>query len=44
MVVIAVTCTSGARPLRAVDDWLREYDAFWRDSLRSLKRHVEEQR
>jgi len=37
-------CGLNARPLRAVDDWLRDYDAFWRDSLRSLKRHVEAQR
>jgi DNA-binding transcriptional ArsR family regulator len=37
-------CGLNAKPLRAVDDWLRDYDAFWRDSLRSLKRHVEEQR
>jgi DNA-binding transcriptional ArsR family regulator len=37
-------CGLNARPLRAVDDWLRDYHAFWRDSLRSLKRHVEEHR
>ena len=35
-------CGLNARPLRAVDDWLRDYHAFWRDSLRSLKQHVEE--
>ena len=34
-------CELNARPLRAVDDWLRDYNSFWRDSLRSLKRHVE---
>jgi DNA-binding transcriptional ArsR family regulator len=37
-------CGLNAKPLRAVDDWLRDYDAFWRDSLRSLKRHVEARR
>jgi|SRR5215470_10693253 len=37
-------CELNATPLRAVDDWLRDYDAFWRDSLRSLKRHVERHR
>lgn len=34
-------CALNARPLRAVDDWLKDYSAFWRHSLRSLKRHVE---
>ena len=37
-------CGLNANPLRAVNDWLRDYDAFWHDSLRSLKRHVEEHR
>jgi len=35
-------CELNAKPLRAVDDWLKDYDAFWSDSLRSLKRHIEE--
>jgi DNA-binding transcriptional ArsR family regulator len=34
-------CELNAKPLRAVDDWLKDYDAFWHRSLRSLKRHVE---
>lgn len=33
-----------AKPLRAVDDWLRDYQAFWSESLRNLKRFVEEDR
>lgn len=37
-------CALKAGPLRAVDDWLREYQAFWRDTLHSLKRYVEEDR
>lgn len=37
-------CELNAMPLRAVDHWLKDYNAFWRDSLRSLKRHVERQR
>jgi DNA-binding transcriptional ArsR family regulator len=37
-------CELNAKPLRAVDDWLRDYDAFWSDSLRSLKRHIERRR
>ena len=37
-------CELNATPLRAVDDWLRDYEAFWKASLRSLKRHLEEKR
>ena len=36
-------CRLNAAPLRAVDDWLREYQALWRASLRNLKRYVEEE-
>jgi DNA-binding transcriptional ArsR family regulator len=36
-------CELNARPLRAVDDWLRDYEAFWGDSLRGLKKFVEEE-
>jgi DNA-binding transcriptional ArsR family regulator len=35
-------CELNARPLRVVSDWLQAYEAFWRDSLGSLKRYVEE--
>ena len=35
-------CQLNAKPLRAVDDWLRDYEAFWSESLRSLKSHIEE--
>jgi DNA-binding transcriptional ArsR family regulator len=34
-------CELNARPLRAVNDWLRDYEAFWSASLRDLKRYVE---
>ncbi len=37
-------CELDATPLRAIDRWLREYQALWRGSLRSLKRYVEEER
>jgi DNA-binding transcriptional ArsR family regulator len=37
-------CELNAKPLRAVDDWLRDYQAFWSESLRNLKRFVEEDR
>lgn len=35
-------CELNAAPLREVDDWLRDYQALWRASLRNLKRYVEE--
>jgi len=35
-------CELDARPLRAVDDWLSDYEALWSESLRRLKRYVEE--
>jgi len=37
-------CRLNAAPLRAVDDWLRDYRVFWRERLRDLKRYVEEAR
>jgi DNA-binding transcriptional ArsR family regulator len=37
-------CGLNAKPLCAVDEWLHDYEMFWRDSLRSLKRHIEEHR
>ena len=35
-------CRLNPAPLRAVDDWLREYRELWRESLHTLKRLVEE--
>ena len=35
-------CELNARPLRTVNDWLRDYRDFWQDTLRDLKKHVEE--
>ncbi len=37
-------CRLNAAPLRAVDDWLRDYQELWCESLRSLKKYVEEDR
>jgi DNA-binding transcriptional ArsR family regulator len=37
-------CELNARPLRAVHDWLLDYEALWGESLRSLKTYVEEDR
>lgn len=35
-------CELNAAPLRTVDRWLRDYETLWNESLRRLKRHVEE--
>lgn len=37
-------CELNAAPLRAVNDWLHEYEAFWSGSLHSLKSYLEEGR
>ena len=37
-------CELNAKPLRAINDWLRDYEAFWNENLRSLKNYVEENR
>jgi DNA-binding transcriptional ArsR family regulator len=37
----ANVCHLNAKPLRAVSLWLREYEEFWGESLRGLKRYVE---
>ena len=31
-----------AKPLRAVNAWLRDYEAFWGESIRSLKNYIEQ--
>src|SRR5689334_7570409 len=35
-------CNLNARPLRAVSAWIREYEAFWGESLGSLKNYIEQ--
>ncbi len=35
-------CGLNAKPLRAVNDWLQDYESFWKDSLLRLKKYVEE--
>jgi DNA-binding transcriptional ArsR family regulator len=37
-------CRLNARPLRAVDDWLRDYESYWKETLRGLKKYLEEDR
>jgi len=40
----ASRCRLNARPLRAVNDWLREYETFWAETLQDLKFYVENKR
>jgi len=35
-------CDLNAKPLRAVNAWLQGYEAFWGESLRSLRSYVEQ--
>lgn len=37
-------CALNARPLRAVNDWLQDYEQFWAETMQSLKKYVEENR
>lgn len=37
-------CELNAKPLAAVNLWLRDYAVFWKATLRDLKKHVEEDR
>jgi DNA-binding transcriptional ArsR family regulator len=37
----ATICDLNAKPLRAVNTWLQEYEMLWGDSLRGLKRYIE---
>jgi DNA-binding transcriptional ArsR family regulator len=37
-------CQLNATPLRAINHWLRDYEAFWGATMRELKRYVEETR
>jgi DNA-binding transcriptional ArsR family regulator len=34
-------CELNAKPLRAVNEWLRDYEVFWDQNLRNLKQSVE---
>src|SRR5258707_10636698 len=36
-------CGLNAKPLRAIDDWLRDYETFWSETMHSLKSYVEEE-
>src|SRR6516165_10287695 len=36
-------CELNARPLRAVSEWLQDYEMFWRESLGRLRHYIEEE-
>src|ERR1700739_1813525 len=38
----ASICSLNAKPLRTVNNWLQDYREFWGESLRNLKRYIEE--
>ena len=35
-------CGLNARPLRAVNEWLVDYEQFWAETMQSLKQYIEE--
>lgn len=35
-------CSLNAKPLRLVEDWLNDYETFWKESLQSLKDYLEQ--
>jgi DNA-binding transcriptional ArsR family regulator len=37
-------CALNAEPLRAVRNWISDYEAYWGKTLQSLKRYVEDER
>lgn len=39
----ASICELNGKPLRAVNEWLRDYAAFWDENLRGLKHYVEDE-
>ena len=34
-------CDLNAKPLHAVSEWVGDYESFWKESMRSLKRYIE---
>ncbi len=36
-------CDLNAKPLRAIDEWLRDYETFWGETMGDLKKYVEEE-
>lgn len=35
-------CRLNGRPLRVVDEWLRDYESFWKETMQNLKSYVED--
>jgi DNA-binding transcriptional ArsR family regulator len=35
-------CRLNAKPLQAISAWLKEYEVFWSESLRGLKKYIED--
>ena len=40
----ARVCHLNAKPLRAIDEWLQDYEVFWGRTMRDLKKYVEGKR
>ena len=38
----ANVCSLNAKPLQLVDDWLTDYESFWKNSLENLKNYMEQ--
>ena len=38
----ANVCSLNAKPLQLVDDWLTDYETFWKNSLENLKNYMEQ--
>jgi DNA-binding transcriptional ArsR family regulator len=34
-------CSLNAKPLRQINDWLRDYETFWAETMQDLKNYVE---
>ncbi len=37
-------CALNAKPLRTVNEWLHDYEAFWSETLHHLKNYIEEKK
>ena len=35
-------CGLNAKPLRAINDWLQDYETFWGETMENLKSYAEE--
>jgi DNA-binding transcriptional ArsR family regulator len=40
----ASMCSLDGKPLRVIDDWLHDYETFWKESLQGLKKYMEEKK